>query len=83
MGGMGFIENNKVECMLSVLINTNMLRSCIKNKVKKYFFFHACVYMRKNKKRFLFQDLKKSMHIQLNQKMDMVGKNYLVRMQTL
>ena len=23
MGGMGFIENNKSECMLSVLINTN------------------------------------------------------------
>ena len=28
MGGMGFIENNKAECMLSVLINTNLLRSC-------------------------------------------------------
>ena len=26
MGGMGFIENNKAECMLSVLINTNLLR---------------------------------------------------------
>ena len=38
MGGMGFIENNKAECMLSVLINTNMLRSSIKNSVKKYFF---------------------------------------------
>ena len=25
MGGMGFIENNKAECMLSVLINTNLL----------------------------------------------------------
>src|SRR5690606_29181667 len=25
MGGMGFIENNKAECMLSVLINTHML----------------------------------------------------------
>ena len=27
MGGMGFIENNKAECMLSVLINTNLLRA--------------------------------------------------------
>ena len=36
MGGMGFIENNKAECMLSVLINTNLLRACIENKVKKY-----------------------------------------------
>ena len=25
MGGMGFIENNKALCMLSVLINTNLL----------------------------------------------------------
>ena len=45
MGGMGFIENNKAECMLSVLINTNLLRSCVKHKVKKYFFSSsACVY---------------------------------------
>ena len=45
MGGMGFIENNKAECMLSVLINTNLLRACIINKVKKYFFSSsACVY---------------------------------------
>ena len=38
MGGMGFIENNKAECMLSVLINTNLLRASLINKVKKYFF---------------------------------------------
>ena len=45
MGGMGFIENNKAECMLSVLINTNLLRSCLENKIKKYFFSSsACVY---------------------------------------
>ena len=45
MGGMGFIENNKAECMLSVLINTNLLRACLKNNVKKYFFSSsACVY---------------------------------------
>ena len=25
MGGMGFIENNKAACMISVLINTNLL----------------------------------------------------------
>ena len=44
MGGMGFIENNKAECMLSVLINTNLLRACIVNKVSKYFFSSsACV----------------------------------------
>ncbi len=45
MGGMGFIENNKAECMLSVLINTNLLRACLINKIKKYFFSSsACVY---------------------------------------
>tara|TARA_B110000971_G_scaffold183129_1_gene190407 strand:+ start:3072 stop:4064 length:993 start_codon:yes stop_codon:yes gene_type:complete len=45
MGGMGFIENNKAECMLSVLINTNLLLGCQKNKILKYFFSSsACVY---------------------------------------
>ena len=45
MGGMGFIENNKAECMLSVLINTNLLRASIKNKCEKYLFSSsACVY---------------------------------------
>jgi nucleoside-diphosphate-sugar epimerase len=45
MGGIGFIENNKAECMLSVLINTHLLKACLKNKVKKYFFSSsACVY---------------------------------------
>ena len=39
MGGMGFIENNKADCMLSVLVNTNLLRSAIINKCKKFFFF--------------------------------------------
>ena len=44
MGGMGFIENNKAECMLSVLINTNMLRASIQNNVSKYFFHLAHAY---------------------------------------
>ena len=35
MGGMGFIENNKAECMLSVLINTNMLRASMVNNIEK------------------------------------------------
>ena len=38
MGGMGFIENNRAECMLSVLINTNLLIACKDFKIKKYFF---------------------------------------------
>ena len=45
MGGMGFIENNKAECMLSVLINTNLLRAGLQNKISKYYFSSsACVY---------------------------------------
>lgn len=45
MGGIGFIENNKADCMLSVLINTNLLRASRFNKVKRYFFSSsACAY---------------------------------------
>ena len=45
MGGMGFIENNKAECMQSVLINTNLLVSSKNNNVSKYFFSSsACAY---------------------------------------
>jgi len=45
MGGMGFIESNKALCMLSVLINTNLLLSSRENKVEKYFYASsACVY---------------------------------------
>ena len=45
MGGIGFIENNKADCMLSVLINTNLLRACKENNIKRYFFSSsACAY---------------------------------------
>jgi nucleoside-diphosphate-sugar epimerase len=45
MGGMGFIENNKALCMLSVLINTHMLQAAEKFGVKRYFYSSsACVY---------------------------------------
>ena len=45
MGGMGFIEKNKALCMMSVLINTNLLESSRINSVKKFFFASsACVY---------------------------------------
>lgn len=45
MGGIGFIELNKAECMLSVLINTNLLMCCKKFNIKKYFFSSsACAY---------------------------------------
>lgn len=45
MGGMGFIENNRSLCMLSVLINTHMLTAARHFGVKKYFYSSsACVY---------------------------------------
>jgi GDP-D-mannose 3',5'-epimerase len=45
MGGMGFIENNKAACMLSVLINTHLLVAAREYGVQKFFFASsACVY---------------------------------------
>ena len=45
MGGMGFIETHKAECMLSVLINTHLLLAAQKNRVERFFFSSsACVY---------------------------------------
>jgi nucleoside-diphosphate-sugar epimerase len=45
MGGMGFIENNRALCMLSVLINTHMLEAAVDNKVNRFFYASsACVY---------------------------------------
>jgi nucleoside-diphosphate-sugar epimerase len=46
MGGMGFIENNKCLCMLSVLINTHLLLAAKdEGKVDRYFYASsACVY---------------------------------------
>jgi GDP-D-mannose 3', 5'-epimerase len=45
MGGMGFIERHRVECMLSVLINTHMLQAARHAGVRRYFFSSsACVY---------------------------------------
>lgn len=45
MGGMGFIESHKAECMLSVLINTHLLMAARDVSVRRYFFSSsACVY---------------------------------------
>ena len=45
MGGMGFIENNKALCMLSVLINTHLLMAAQHHGADRYFFSSsACVY---------------------------------------
>ena len=45
MGGMGFIENNKALCMLSVLTNTHMLMAAREKGVNRFFYASsACVY---------------------------------------
>ncbi|MDR1191422.1 MAG: NAD-dependent epimerase/dehydratase family protein [Verrucomicrobiales bacterium] len=45
MGGMGFIENNKALCMLSVLINTHLLMAAKLNGVPRFYYSSsACVY---------------------------------------
>jgi len=45
MGGMGFIERFRVECMRSSLINTHMLEAAYQAGVNRYFFSSsACVY---------------------------------------
>lgn len=45
MGGMGFIENNKAECMLSVLTSTNVLVAARDAGTQRYFYSSsACVY---------------------------------------
>lgn len=45
MGGMGFIENNKALCMLSVLTSTHMLEAARDAGVERFFYSSsACVY---------------------------------------
>jgi nucleoside-diphosphate-sugar epimerase len=45
MGGMGFIENNKALCMLSVLPSTHMLMAAKDAEVGRFFYSSsACVY---------------------------------------
>jgi nucleoside-diphosphate-sugar epimerase len=45
MGGMGFIENNKGLCMLSVLINTHLLMAAHAAGAQRFFYASsACVY---------------------------------------
>ena len=45
MGGMGFIENNRALCMLSVLINTHLVMASKEAGVDRFFYASsACVY---------------------------------------
>ncbi len=45
MGGMGFIERYRVECLRSILINTHLIEAAYRAGVQRYFFSSsACVY---------------------------------------
>jgi nucleoside-diphosphate-sugar epimerase len=45
MGGMGFIERFRVECLRSVLINTHMIEAAFRAGTQRYFFSSsACAY---------------------------------------
>lgn len=61
MGGMGFIENNKALCMLSVLINTHMLMAAREAGVQRFFYASsACVYNGDKQKEFDVPALKEA-----------------------
>ena len=45
MGGMGFIEHFRVECLRSILINTHLIEAAHQAGVKRYFYSSsACIY---------------------------------------
>jgi nucleoside-diphosphate-sugar epimerase len=45
MGGMGFIERFRVECLRSILINTNLIEAAYRAGARRYFFSSsACAY---------------------------------------
>jgi nucleoside-diphosphate-sugar epimerase len=59
MGGMGFIENNRALCMLSVLINTHLLMASRTADVERFFFSSsACVYAADKQKEEVIAPLK-------------------------
>ncbi len=61
MGGMGFIENNKALCMLSSVININLLKSAKKYNIKKFFYSSsACIYPSYRQKNYQLPKLKES-----------------------
>ena len=45
MGGMGFIERFRIECLRSILVNTHLIESAYRAGVRRYFFSSsACAY---------------------------------------
>ena len=45
MGGMGFIERFRIECLRSILINTHLIEAAYRAGAERYFFSSsACAY---------------------------------------
>ncbi len=61
MGGMGFIENNKALCMITVLINTHLCMAAKDAGVERFFYASsACVYNGDKQKEYNIPALKES-----------------------
>jgi GDP-D-mannose 3', 5'-epimerase len=61
MGGMGFIERFRIECLRSILINTHMLEAAYRAGAGKFFFSSsACVYNTDLQKDVVSRPLKES-----------------------
>src|SRR5262245_4797595 len=61
MGGMGFIEHHKAECMLSVMINTHLLQAAKEHGCERFLFASsACVYAADKQQTAEVQPLKES-----------------------
>jgi GDP-D-mannose 3',5'-epimerase len=61
MGGMGFIENNKALCMITVLINTHLCMAAKEAGVERFFYASsACVYNGEKQKEYHIPALKES-----------------------
>ena len=79
MGGMGFIENNKAECIQSVLINTNLLIVVMKIKFKDIFSSSACAYNKTKQEDVFIEGLKEEDAYPAEPEDGYGWKNYLAR----
>ena len=76
MGGMGFIETHKADCMVSVLINTHMLIASRDAGVEQFLFgSSACVYAA-DKQTDPGHGAKRVMPTRRCRRMAMAGRNY-------
>jgi len=73
---MGFIEQNKALCMLSVLTSTHMLQAALKSGVQRFFYSSsACVYNADKQRSPDVIPLRKRTPIRPCRKTDMAGRS--------